>query len=146
MDWLSRNLREVFELPDEPHDWLMALWNLIQVFDDMADGDQSSREELDCAILDSLVNMPSNPFYQQHSETLLPLLAVAFLKWKASDMAERAGEADEVSFVWRASYYDIVLAVVQIVHGQQVAMHVCRDVMKLYGESYSSYIAEFERA
>lgn len=141
--WLSKNLKEGFALPDDAREWLMALFNAIQIFDDMADGDFPDRDRLTVAICDTLVNMPSNPFFLRHAPTLLPLLATAILKWKASDDAERAGEANETSFIWRAGYYDIVLAVIQLVHGQEVALDVCRQAMKLYGEPYSDYVKEF---
>ena len=44
--WLSKNLKEAFSITGEAHDWVMALWNAIQVFDDMADGDFPERENL----------------------------------------------------------------------------------------------------
>lgn len=143
---LSKNLKDVFGLPDDARAWLMSLWNLIQIFDDMADGDHPDRDDLDNAIFDAIVNMPENPFFIRHKDALLPLLAIAILKWKASDTAERAGEADAISFVWRAGFYDIVLAVVHICHGQQVALDVCHHIMRLYGEDFVTYCEEFDDA
>lgn len=144
--WLSKNLKESFAIPDDARDWLMALWNAIQIFDDMADGDFPDRDKLTDAICDTLVNMPSNPFFLRHADTLLPLLAVAILKWKASDEAEREGKVNETTFVWRAGFYDIVLAVIQLTHGQQAALDACRYVADLYGEEYADYQKEFGNA
>lgn len=144
--WLSRNLKEVFALPDDAREWLLGLWNLIQVFDDMADGDHPDRDKLDVAIYDSIVGLPNNGFFQKHRAVLLPLLSVAILKWKAADDAERAHEPTATSFVWRAGYYDIVLAVVQLVHGFDSAMQIGTKVMALYGEGLSAYLAEFTDA
>lgn len=143
--WLNKNLAETFALPDDARDWLISLWNAIQVFDDMADGDFPDRDRLDAAICDTLVNMPANPFFREHMLTLLPLVSVAILKWKGADDVEREGDANEVSFVWRAGYYDLVLAVVQIVHGHGIAMDVAKTALRLYGESYEEYRAEFAR-
>jgi hypothetical protein len=89
--------------------------------------------------------MPANPFFREHWQTLLPLVSVAILKWKGSDDVEREGDANEVSFVWRAGYYDLVLAVLQIVHGHSVAMDMAKTALRLYGESYSDYVAEFAK-
>lgn len=144
--WLSKNLKEVFALPDEAREWLMALWNVVQVFDDMADGDFPDRDRLDVAIYDAIVAMPNNGFFVRNRSILLPLLSVAILKWKASDTAERAGSPTAVSFVWRAGFYDIVLAVVQIVHGFENAMQIAPSVMALYGEKLPEYLAEFGHA
>lgn len=144
--WLSRNLQEGFGITGHAHDWLMSLWNAIQVFDDMADGDAPDRENLIAAIADTLCNMPINPFFQAHMGVLVPLMAVAILKWKAADDAEREGQCSEMSFVWRAGFYDIVLAVVQLVHGDEVAKDAARHVMRLYGENYADYVEEFHHA
>lgn len=143
---LSRHLQQSFAITGEAHDWVMSLWNAIQVFDDMADGDFPEREDLFACIADTLCNMPANPFFQEHCETLLPLMAVALLKWRAADDAEREGTVSETSFVWRAGFYDIVLAVVQLVHGEAIAREIAQNVMRLYGENYADYAKEFTHA
>ena len=144
--WLSENLTKRFSLPDDARDWLLSLWNAIQVFDDMADGDFPERDNLNKAVSDTLVLMPASPFYQRNQAALAPLLSVAILKWIASDDAERAGKPTETTFVWRAGYYDIVLAVIEIVHGRQVAMDNAQYVAELYGEQFSEYQKEFSDA
>jgi hypothetical protein len=68
------------------------------------------------------------------------------LKWQASDKVERVGKHDEVSFVWRAGYYDVVLTVVRLCHGVAIAHQCAADVMRLYGEKYSEYVKEFDNA
>ncbi len=144
--WLSKNLQEAFAITGAPHDWLMSLWNAIQVFDDMADGDMPERENLIACIADTLVNMPANPFFREHAGTLLPLVAVAILKWRAADDVELQGKPSEMSYAWRAGFYDIVLAVVQLVHGFETAKDVAQHVMGLYGENYADYHEEFYHA
>ncbi len=144
--WLSTNLKDAFSIHGDAHDWLMSLWNAIQVFDDMADGDHPDREDLLAAIGDVLVLMPGNPFFRANMDALLPLVAVAILKWKAADDVERGGKPSEMSYAWRAGFYDIVLAVVQIVHGREVALDMAQYVMNLYGESYAEYHGEFYHA
>lgn len=62
-DWLKANLQEVFSLPQPAIDWLVSLYNVIQVFDDVADGDPVSRADLDAAIWDSLAGFYQNPFF-----------------------------------------------------------------------------------
>lgn len=144
--WLSKNLQEAFAIRGDAHDWLMSLWNAVQVFDDMADCDFPDRENLLACVADVLVMMPANPFFRAHSETLLPLLAVAILKWRASDDVEIEGKPSEMSYAWRAGFYDIVLAVVQLVHGFEVAKDAAQYVMGLYGENYADYHEEFADA
>lgn len=145
-DWLQRNLTEVFQLPEPAVSWLLSLFNIFQVFDDAADADPISRSELDDAIWDSLAGFYQNQFFMAYSAHLVPLMAVCILKWQASDRVEREGAHNAMSYAWRAGYYDIVLAVVQLCHGQKVARENAHLVMNLYGETYADYMAEFNHA
>lgn len=143
-------MRDVFTrvlgLPPAAVQWLMDLWSVIQVFDDVVDGDQPPLKTAREAIFLSLVNLPGNPFFLANSQTLLPMLTAAVLKWVASDDAERAGEANEQSYVWRAAYYDIVLMVVLLCRGPDYAMGTAKQVLSLYGESFEAYRKEFQNA
>ena len=134
---------EVLGLPPDAADWLLSVWAVTQVFDDVADGHNVERKTLHDAIWNSLVKMPANPFFQANSGTLLPVMANSILKWVASDDAERAGKADERSFVWRAAYYDIVLLVVLLTQGKDAALAKAATVMSLYGEKFEDYRKEF---
>lgn len=142
-DLLKRNLTEVFLLPDHATDWLMSLWSIFQVFDDAADGDPISRSDLDNCIWDSLAGFYQNQFFTTNAQSLVPLMAVCILKWQASDRVEREGSHNAMSYAWRAGYYDIVLAVVQLCHGHQVAKENAHHVMALYGETFDEYMKEF---
>jgi len=144
--WLRRNFTETLSLSDEASDWLIALWEVIQLFDDIADGDSIDRDDLDAAIWNALVGMPANGFYQRNAHVLIPLMSVAVCKWKASDVVEREGNACATSFVWRAGFYDLVLASVQIEHGAQAAMDIGHVVLKLYGETLEEYMKEMDNA
>lgn len=146
VDWLKENLQRVFALPAPAVEWLLMLWNAIQVFDDVADGDPVEREDLNATIWNTLVGMSQNTFWQANSQTIAPVVASMILKWQASDQAERAGKADARSYVWRAGYYDVVLMVVAVCHGTQRATQAAQQVMELYGETLEDYMKEFSHA
>lgn len=145
-DWLQRNLSERFSLPPLAVEWLLSLFNVIQVFDDATDGDKIDPNQLRAAIYDSLAGFYLNPFFRENAGVLVPLLAVNILKWNGANQAERDGAADAMSFSWRAGYYDVVLMVVNICHGPRAAEDNARAVMSLYGEKYADYLAEFNHA
>lgn len=134
---------EELDLPPEAAAWLMDVWRLIQMFDDVADDDPVDRPTLDSAVWTALVTMPGNPFYLANYQALQPALATAVLKWQASDLAERSGKADARSFMWRAGFYDLVLLVVLLTKGQANAMNAAIKVMHLYGEQLDDYLKEF---
>ena len=131
------------ELPADAATWLLDLWHAIQTFDDIADGDPVSRQDLDLLIWKTLVSMPVNPFFRANISDLQPVVAAAFLKWKASDDAERNGRADARSYVWRAAYYDLVLLVILLTQGPIKALEKAESVMRLYGDDYAMYREEF---
>jgi hypothetical protein len=122
------------------------LWGAIQVFDDVADGDPVEREDLNAAIWNTLVGMNQNSFWAANSITLAPVVATMILKWQGSDQAERAGNADARSYVWRAGYYDVVMMVVALCHGTKYATDNAHLVMALYGETLEDYMKEFSHA
>jgi hypothetical protein len=145
-EWLKENLQKVLALPAPAIEWLLMLWNAIQVFDDVADGDPVEREDLNAAIWNTLVGMNQNQFWIAHSHNLSPVVATMILKWQASDHAERAGRADARSYVWRAGYYDVVMMVVALCHGTKYATDTAHLVMALYGETLEDYMKEFGHA
>jgi hypothetical protein len=96
----------------------------------------------------STVGLSLNPFFAQHAAWLQPVMANAVLKWQASDCIERNGEREHFpkAYVWRASYYDLVLQVVLIVHGFETATKLAPGVMRMYGERLDDYLKEFDGA
>ena len=145
-EWLKENLQKVLALPAPATEWLMMLWGAIQVFDDVADGDPVEREDLNAAIWNTLVGMNQNSFWAANSLSLAPVVATMILKWQGSDQAERAGNADARSYVWRAGYYDVVMMVVALCHGTKYATDNAHLVMALYGETLEDYMKEFSHA
>ena len=141
IDMLEEHFTNTLDLPPAAVDWLLDLWQVIQVFDDAHDGDPVG--DVMPALWASLVSMPSNPFYVANAAALQGAVATAILKWHAANEAEDAGEADERSFVWRAAYYDVVLLVVLLCYGQTEALRLAPVVMLMYGEPFAAYREEF---
>lgn len=135
-----------FQLTPDAVKYLEDLYLVIQAWDDFVDGTQMDRGLKDKAVYASLVGIPANPFYIQNAGILLPLISNSVLKWKAADTAEREGGNLHLAYGWRAGYFDVVLQVLMIVHGPEVAMKSAHQVMKLYGEDFEGYAQEFQHA
>lgn len=140
----GKTLRDSFAklgLPADAIEWLMGIWEAIQAFDDIADGDPVSRPmELPWA----LVGLPANAFFQRNQQWLLPVMAGCYLKWRAADAVERKNQPTAMSYAWRAGYYDLVLQALLITHGQKAAAELAETVMGLYGEKFEDYLGEFK--
>jgi hypothetical protein len=146
LDALQKNFSQGLHLPPDAVRWLLDLFHAFQIFDDFADGDKVDRNDLNTLIWNTLVGMQQNPFYAANSYCLSSIVGLNILKWQASDTIERSGSADAKSYVWRAGYYDIVLAVVQLCHGPVFAAQNAHIVLGLYGETYDDYMKEFKNA
>lgn len=134
---------QAMSLPPDATRFLLVVYEAWQVFDDFADGDPVKLNDLRATLWNVFVGLPSNPFFQAHSAALVPAMGTGILKWIASDDVERAGQADEVSFVWRAGYYDLVVLVAQLALGPAEAMRLAPSMLKLYGEKFADYRKEF---
>lgn len=143
---LHNHLSKTLALPAEAVQWLVDVWECIQLFDDVADGDPVDRKDLDRVIWLTFIGLHSNPFFEAKKAALMPVLATQILKWQASDWVERNNMADARSFGWRAGYYDLVLLCVHLCHGQDVATTCAAQVLSLYGESFDGYLKEFSHA
>jgi hypothetical protein len=146
LESLGKNLTEGLFLPVDAVKWLLDLFHAFQIFDDFADNDAVDRKDLNLLIWNTLVGMQQNPFYMANSYCLSSIVGLNILKWQASDTVERSGNADAKSYVWRAGYYEIVLAVVQLCHGPVFAAQNAHIVLGLYGETYDDYMKEFKNA
>ena len=132
---------EALQLPAPATQWLLAVWDAIQAFDDLKDCDKNI--DLNKLIWDSLVIIPGNPFFIDNAKTLIPIMAVAFLKWNAANSAESNGRADHLSFVWRAGYYDVVLITFCLCFGYGEALQRAEHILRIYGENFQHYMEEF---
>lgn len=142
---LASHLHEL-RLPDPAIAYLLTVWDLFQSLDDWVDGDPVTRDEQNRVIWTACMGLGS--FHAEHFAALQPVMANAVLKWQASDWIERNGEKEQYAkaYVWRASYYDLVLQVVLLVHGVEVATKLAPMVMRMYGETLSDYLKEFDGA
>ncbi|MDB4278427.1 hypothetical protein N9917_02355 [Deltaproteobacteria bacterium] len=145
-DGLLINLKDLLHLPDLACDWLLLVYDAIQVFDDVADNDTVDKQDLNATIYNMFVGQYRNQFFAVNSLTLIPLIEVAILKWHAANKIEKEQKAGPISFVWRASYYDIVLMVVNICKGKEFAEKNAHLVAMIYGEKYTDYLEEFINA
>ena len=144
IETLEEHFVNALELPVTAVDWLLDLWRVIQVFDDIHDGDPVA--DVMPALWAGLVTMPGNPFYQANAAALQAAVATAILKWHAANEVEDAGKADERSYVWRAAYYDVVLLVTLLCHGKEYALRMAPTIMLMYGEPFADYREEFPDA
>lgn len=126
-----------FGLPESAAAFLLKVWTATQFLDDVQDGDTPDKS----AIYTMMVGLPTDPFLAAHREPLALVLATCYLKWQAANAAESSGAASAKSYMWRACYYDLILAVCALCLPNPEA--VAPEVMALYGETFEDYQKEF---
>lgn len=145
---LEDQLIYTLKLPAQVADYLLSIYKIIQFFDDVADNEthKITRADFDEVLYQTLVGVYRNKFFSDYAQELLPILSNMIFKWQASDRLERRGKVDEVTFVWRSGYFDLVMHAVTIIHGPERAAEYSEFVLNLYGEKYADYAKEFNYA
>ena len=131
-------------LPLDAQEYLLGIWHASQFFDDLLDGDPVTRDDVMNTIYYCFSRQNLNPFYLRYISQLVPMQETIIVKWIGSDKAERAKNADARSFVWRASYYDLVVFVTCLCHGMEAATNASDYLLNMYGESLDEYLKEFK--
>lgn len=129
---------------DEPVEFLNIIWRAMQFVDDKHDGHTPKTSAI-MFFNDIFNKLPRNKFYCDNIVALNNALSVMALKWHAANENESIGKADQKTFMWRAGYYDLVLAV-YVLHAQswEHATENANFFLSLYGEKYETYLKEFE--
>lgn len=142
---LYQNLTEHFSLTNQAADFVMIVFNFAQFFDDVADGHEVTRKELDLNLYNCFVGLNTNIFFINNRIALVSVMDLIALKWQGSDIAERNNQADERSFMWRAAFYDLLISVISICNGHEFAIGKSVDVMRFYAETMEDYRKEFPK-
>jgi len=140
---ITKALNEL-HLPPDAIEFLKIGWDAMQTTDDILDGDfEKAKGTAEDMLYNMLVNLPLNDFFITNRATLIPVISNAMLIWKASFTVETLGQADEKSYMWRASFYNVLLETCRIVHGLKWARENAHVVLGIYGESFEDYRKEF---
>lgn len=100
----------------------LLLSRVSHVWDDLIDRD---RPVDDATINETfyalLVTLPSNPFYRDHVDTLLPLMAVGAMNYEIANSYEAVGGVERLALahVLRYSVADVITAMALIIGGPE---------------------------
>lgn len=116
---------------------LKDIWNVIQAWDDLHDGDQNKQAAAAMRIAN--IDIPMNPLYQAFATPLQ--MQQMYLKWCASNAFEEAKLRDQLpkSYMLRAEYYQLIVNMICLLEGVEIAALKAPDVWVCYGESYQDY-------
>jgi hypothetical protein len=123
---------------------------IAHVWDDLVDRDvYVSPMSVSRAFTKAILGFNSNPFFRQHCDTLVPVLATGILNWHGANDLETLGtpHALQVSHVTRCSVGDAAVLAASLVGGFEHAMTVAAELrMLMQQDSLEDYLADFEAA
>lgn len=116
---------------------LRDIWDVIQAWDDLHDGDQNTQAAVAMRLAN--IDVPMNPLYQAFCTPLQ--MQKLYLKWRASNAIEEAKLREHLhkSYMLRAEYYQLIVDMICLLEGLEIAALKAPDVWVCYGESYPEY-------
>lgn len=110
--------------------YLVTLFELQRLADDMADGDSADpRRDMARLLTIALVEIPADPFYQRHAPVLHHAMAQAVALWDVSNRWQHADEQRATfGFVHRESFGLLILQVAALCRGWRDAAAIYDDV------------------
>lgn len=138
-------LSQQLGLSKDAEQFICLLFEITQFIDDVHDNQVKKYQAYE-HVYKILYDWPSNQFLQRHAAFLLPVIAVQIGKWQAANYAEDNGLADEKSYNWRAGFYDVVVAVIQLEQGLENIEQKAHIALSCYAETFESYREEFKNA
>ena len=138
--WLKENQPAI--------DLVNAYSAISQVWDDLHDGDKPvTKSQVNQMMMLALIEIPTNPFYQQHYLELMPVVQHLLMTWLDANTLEAVGDERDlqVSYIIRSVTTDLIIHVAGIVGGvvwrRQAALAI-RQAIYHDNEPFEEYYAE----
>ena len=134
--------------------WVLDFFNIAEFFDDVYDKDkQISNKLIEQVVYSCLVDYPSNTFFQAYSYILTPQISFVIMLWiGANQLEHRAMQNQEDddgaeilhdlhrAFTERNVYAMMIMTVIEIVRGREIARSLITEVMDFFGaETFEEY-------
>ena len=127
--------------------WALMLWDVIQLWDDLYDGDTVDKAHLNKVMLNTMTQMNTNMFFLRHVNKLSAQLESCILQWMTANKYEEVQDQSvggyERAYILRASYYNMIHYIAFLVGGLEWADKHSTEIWSAYGETFDEYIKEF---
>ena len=116
------------------YDYLLRLMCISRTVDDIYDMDQNiTRNQLLEAIGYLLFEMPYNPFFMKHRETLSSQHVSMYNAWMAANIWGDGDEVDKIyAHVWRDTHHEVVPLVALLTQGPEKMSEVSFKIRQMF--------------
>lgn len=125
--------------------FLKSIAYVARLADDVADKDHGDAQRNVCLLLHyTMVDLPRNPFFIRHHDSLAPLVVEALTQWKLSDEFRASDDwrKQTFGFVWREASDRFLGAAAYLVGGLEHATAVVREFWSMtHGQSTETVAA-----
>jgi len=119
-------------------DFLMKAFEVTQIADDFVDRDVPVEQIDERAMLRLLhlcmVDIPTNPFYQQYSTWFIPLMSTSFTIWSCTDEWGKDSNKTtrQFGYVYREICEQMITMTAQLLGGVEWAREVTKELHSFY--------------
>ena len=116
------------------YEYLWRIMCISRTVDDLYDDDQTvSTRSVLSAIEFLVVEMPYNPFFMKHRDTLTSQQVSMYNAWMAANLWEKGDDTCKIySHVWRDTHHEIVPLVALLTQGPEKMVNVSMKIRKLF--------------
>ena len=122
--------------------------DISQTWDDLIDRDNPVTDDsINGMMICALIDIPRNPFYQQHYQNLQPIIEHCLFNWLDANTLEKNGSSRDlqVSYILRSVTTDLIIHIAYLVGGRDwrgMAAANIRRVIYRDNESFTDYRRE----
>lgn len=119
------------------------LFNIAQGWDDLVDGDNVSKKDINSLFIDSIFTVQQSPYWAPMG--LSHHVLNVWLRWRDSDTIETGiFTEDDLNkcYMLRAGLYDLFVIIAYYLHGSDWACEIGPLVRRSYGEKLNVYKEE----
>lgn len=125
--------------------WVLDMVYVAHLLDDLIDKDKArTDEEISRAFRILAVDMPANPFHEQHRHELRVLWTELFLHWSDATALEKSSDAHDRAMAWmlRAYLLRAIVHCAYLVGGPDHARSVGPTIQRWYEERVEDELKE----
>lgn len=143
MKTINEILPEMLKGDSEAVAFNLALYEIVETWDDLIDHDPATPSAINGAFYAALVTLPRNGFYQRHFALLNPLIESAILDWYAANAFEAKGDAESLraSYMLRCQIQAVTVMCARIIGGVGWANKVNLE-LRSAGDTWAEYSSE----
>jgi len=125
-------------------DFFFLIRDVLHFWDDLIDKDKPvSNDYINRSMFSAVIRLPSNPFFRQYQDTLLPIMVNAVANWQTANQFEAEDDTRrlQIAYVIRSDYANILIQLAYLVGGYDWMVEVTPMIRDMWtNEDFEMYM------